>query len=469
MPEEKPSRSQVRKRSPTKQRTDRQPNDPNRRRRSESQKAGLPHRGQKPAKPSAPTPRAERAAAARRPAREKDRGGFDCTAAAITGLADAAAVGADGDARKRTLRQDRRARRSVGVADRRARAAGPRGHARAAALSRCRRRRQPSVFRRALRLGDRLQPVDVPRAPPVGPRHARARRRPRALRPRRDSTASPSGDFPDNALRFAVFSRAALEYPRLREQRPSIIHAHDWQTGLVPVYQKMHLSTDPFVGGVPAVFTIHNLAFQGVFPASTLAGDRPRLRGARRAGPRVLGQHQLPEGRHQLQREDHDRQPGLRERDRPARARLRLRRRPRAGGPTDLVGILNGIDTRALDADGGRVRAGVVQRRRSRRQARREARAARGRRPAGRRRGAGAAGHRARVAPDRSEGLRPHPGRVGRADGARRDVGHARQRRARATRRRGGRSRPAIPTACRRRSGSTSGWRTTSRPAPTCS
>jgi starch synthase len=79
-----------------------------------------------------------------------------------------------------------------------------------------------------------------------------------------------AGDYPDNALRFAVFSRAALEYPRLRGMRPSVIHAHDWQAGLVPVYQKMHLSNDPFVGGVPAVFTIHNLAFQGVFPASTL-------------------------------------------------------------------------------------------------------------------------------------------------------------------------------------------------------
>ena len=78
------------------------------------------------------------------------------------------------------------------------------------------------------------------------------------------------GDYPDNQLRFAVLSRAALEYPRLREVRPSIIHAHDWQTGLVPVYQKMDLSHDRFVGGVPAVFTLHNLAFQGIFPASTL-------------------------------------------------------------------------------------------------------------------------------------------------------------------------------------------------------
>lgn len=78
------------------------------------------------------------------------------------------------------------------------------------------------------------------------------------------------GDYPDNAWRFAVFSRAALEYIRVRGKRPSVIHAHDWQTGLVPVYQKMQLSTDPVVGGVPVVFTIHNLAFQGLFAPDLL-------------------------------------------------------------------------------------------------------------------------------------------------------------------------------------------------------
>jgi starch synthase len=77
-------------------------------------------------------------------------------------------------------------------------------------------------------------------------------------------------DFADNAWRFAVFSRSALEFARLSGERPSIIHAHDWQTGLVPAYQKMHFSRDPVVGGVPAIFTIHNLAFQGIFPAATL-------------------------------------------------------------------------------------------------------------------------------------------------------------------------------------------------------
>jgi starch synthase len=79
-------------------------------------------------------------------------------------------------------------------------------------------------------------------------------------------------DYPDNAWRFAMFSRAALEYARLRGERPSVIHAHDWQTGLVPVFQKMLFSPDPIVGGVPVVFTIHNLAFQGVFPSSILPG-----------------------------------------------------------------------------------------------------------------------------------------------------------------------------------------------------
>lgn len=77
-------------------------------------------------------------------------------------------------------------------------------------------------------------------------------------------------DYDDNAWRFAVLSLAALEHARQSGERPSIIHAHDWQTGLVPVFQKVLMSSDRTVGGVPVVFTIHNLAFQGVFPASIL-------------------------------------------------------------------------------------------------------------------------------------------------------------------------------------------------------
>ena len=87
----------------------------------------------------------------------------------------------------------------------------------------------------------------------------------------RDGLYGSAGrDYADNAQRFAVLSRAAIEYVRLKGERPSILHTHDWQTGLVPVYQKMQFAADPIVGGVPSIFTIHNLAFQGLFPADVL-------------------------------------------------------------------------------------------------------------------------------------------------------------------------------------------------------
>ena len=72
-----------------------------------------------------------------------------------------------------------------------------------------------------------------------------------------------SEDYPDNAIRFAVLSRAALDYAnRLAPVPFSIVHAHEWQCGLVPVYLQ---------GQQPCVFTIHNLAFQGLFPADVLS------------------------------------------------------------------------------------------------------------------------------------------------------------------------------------------------------
>ena len=79
------------------------------------------------------------------------------------------------------------------------------------------------------------------------------------------STDSAAGDYADNGFRFAVLSRGALEYARLRKFRPSVVHAHDWQAALVPVYLRTVLNADPVLGGVPSVLTIHNLAFQGLF------------------------------------------------------------------------------------------------------------------------------------------------------------------------------------------------------------
>ena len=79
------------------------------------------------------------------------------------------------------------------------------------------------------------------------------------------------GDYGDNAFRFAVLCRGALEYARLKGTRPSVIHAHDWQAALAPVYARTVLHDDPIVGGVKTVLTIHNLAFQGAFDAKELA------------------------------------------------------------------------------------------------------------------------------------------------------------------------------------------------------
>jgi starch synthase len=78
------------------------------------------------------------------------------------------------------------------------------------------------------------------------------------------------GEFGDNAFRFGVLCRGALEYTRLRGRRPSVIHAHDWQGALAPVYLRTVLYNDPVIGGVRTVLTIHNLAFQGNFDPAEL-------------------------------------------------------------------------------------------------------------------------------------------------------------------------------------------------------
>ena len=51
------------------------------------------------------------------------------------------------------------------------------------------------------------------------------------------------------------------------------MHAHDWQAGLAPVYLRTLFASHPVLGGVPSVFTIHNVAYQGVFEPDWL----PRL------------------------------------------------------------------------------------------------------------------------------------------------------------------------------------------------
>jgi len=80
-----------------------------------------------------------------------------------------------------------------------------------------------------------------------------------------------SNDYPDNRLRFAFLCRATLEYFRSRGERPDVFHAHDWQTGLLPVYLKTFYWSDPTLYRSATVFTIHNLAYQGNFGADTVS------------------------------------------------------------------------------------------------------------------------------------------------------------------------------------------------------
>jgi starch synthase len=73
------------------------------------------------------------------------------------------------------------------------------------------------------------------------------------------------GDYFDNPERFIFFSRSVLELCQSLGFQPDIIHCHDWQASLVPVYLKSLYKDDPVLQRAHTVFTIHNLAYQGVF------------------------------------------------------------------------------------------------------------------------------------------------------------------------------------------------------------
>jgi starch synthase len=82
---------------------------------------------------------------------------------------------------------------------------------------------------------------------------------------------TPQGDYPDNAERFAFFSRAALDLARTTGPW-DVIHCHDWQTALIPALVKLGAASRPGAREWRTVLTIHNLAFQGNFPLA--AADR---------------------------------------------------------------------------------------------------------------------------------------------------------------------------------------------------
>jgi starch synthase len=80
---------------------------------------------------------------------------------------------------------------------------------------------------------------------------------------------TPAGDYPDNAERFALFSRALLEASKVLGV-PQVFHCHDWQSALVPVMLRTLYAEDPAFRDVGTVFTIHNMGYQGLFPPEIL-------------------------------------------------------------------------------------------------------------------------------------------------------------------------------------------------------
>jgi starch synthase len=71
--------------------------------------------------------------------------------------------------------------------------------------------------------------------------------------------------YTDDGERFILFCRSVLEAMRALDWSPDIIHCHDWHTGIVPNWMHTIYHDDPFYAGAASVYTIHNLAYQGIF------------------------------------------------------------------------------------------------------------------------------------------------------------------------------------------------------------
>jgi len=78
-------------------------------------------------------------------------------------------------------------------------------------------------------------------------------------------------DFLDNPRRFAFLTRAGLQFCKDFGFKADIVHAHDWQTALAPAYLKIWHWDDPVLGGAASLLTIHNIGYQGKYPAKDYA------------------------------------------------------------------------------------------------------------------------------------------------------------------------------------------------------
>ena len=83
---------------------------------------------------------------------------------------------------------------------------------------------------------------------------------------------TPYGDIRYDIEKFCFFDKAVLSMLPLIGFQPDLIHCHDWETGLIPVYLKNEFQGDMFFWGMKAITTIHNLRFQGIWDVKTMKG-----------------------------------------------------------------------------------------------------------------------------------------------------------------------------------------------------
>jgi starch synthase len=79
------------------------------------------------------------------------------------------------------------------------------------------------------------------------------------------------GDYPDNAIRFAFFCKAAVSALPAIAPGAQVLHAHDWHAALAPVYLRTVFAGLPFHDGLATVLSVHNAGFQGYYAAQTMA------------------------------------------------------------------------------------------------------------------------------------------------------------------------------------------------------
>ena len=78
-------------------------------------------------------------------------------------------------------------------------------------------------------------------------------------------------DYEDNADRFIFFCKAVVEMLRLGDLQADVVHCHDWQAALLPILLRETERRHSVTLALKTIFTIHNIAYQGVFPAKTFA------------------------------------------------------------------------------------------------------------------------------------------------------------------------------------------------------